>query len=371
MGRFGTISYNIYCNFTNYGSALQTWALNQAIKKIGHIPVLVDYCPDILADKDPLNPFKNMWDQDEESRRMCELTMPAIRENYVKFDLFYHKRFTRTKRKYTSKNFNDVVKDEGLDGFICGSDTIFCPDEFDFDDGYYANYDCMQGHSVSYAASFGDPHFTEETYQILNNRIQNFKALGIRENQMIPYLKRHTLVPVQRVIDPTLLLEPCEYEAIMETTQEKEKYLLLYSRRYTPQMETYAEKLASENGWKIVDISLRATNAERGHKMAYEAGVEEFLSLVKHAEYVVTNSFHGMIFSVQFKRPFVIFSREQCDNKIDELLLLFGIRDRMLVTGEEHFAEINYEDVHRHIAEARAASFDFLRMELAELCNKS
>lgn len=367
MKRIGTISYNIYCNFTNYGSALQTWALHQAIKKLGHTPVLVDYCPDTLSDKDPLNPFKNMWDQDEESRRMCELTMPAIKENYAKFDEFYHTRFTRTKKKYTSKNFNDVIKDENLNGFVCGSDTIFCPDEFGFDDGYYANYACMKGNSVSYAASFGDPHFTEETYQILNNRIKNFKALGIRENQMIPYLKQQTIVPIQRVIDPTLLLETSEYESITETQQEKEKYLLLYSRRYTPQMEAFAERLAAENGWKIVDISLRATNAERGHKMAYNAGVEEFLSLVKHAEYVVTNSFHGMIFSVQFRRPFVIFSREQCDNKIDELLLLFGIRDHMLVTGEEYFSEINYNDVHCRIAEARAKSNDFLRMELAEL----
>ena len=114
MKRIGTISYNIYCNFTNYGSALQTWALHQAINKLGHTPVLVDYCPDTLSDKDPLNPFKNMWDQDEESRRMCELTMPAIKENYAKFDEFYHTRFTRTKKKYTSKNFNDVIKDGGI-----------------------------------------------------------------------------------------------------------------------------------------------------------------------------------------------------------------------------------------------------------------
>ena len=80
MKKLGIISYNIYGNFTNYGSALQSWALHQAIKRIGdYQPVLVDYCPDVLMDKDPLNPFKNMWDQDQESKRMCELTMPAIR----------------------------------------------------------------------------------------------------------------------------------------------------------------------------------------------------------------------------------------------------------------------------------------------------
>lgn len=200
MERIGTISYNIYANFTNYGSALQTWALHQAIKKTGNNPVLVDYCPDILADKDPLNPYKNMWDQSDEAKRMVELTLPAIRVNYDEFDRFYHERFDRTSKKYTSENFNDIAC-EGIDCFVCGSDTIFCPDEFGIDDGYYANYDVMRGNSVSYAASFGDPHFTDETYQLLNQRIRNFKALGIRENLMIPYLKEHTDVPVQRVID--------------------------------------------------------------------------------------------------------------------------------------------------------------------------
>lgn len=362
--RFGTVSYNIYCNFTNYGSALQTWALHQAVKKVGHTPVLVDYCPDILADKDPLNPYKYMWDQDTESKRMVRMILPAIRENYQKFDRFYHECFLRTAKKYTSQNFNSVVSDENLDGFICGSDTIFCPDEFGFDDGYYANYPIMKGNSVSYAASFGDPHFTEETYSILNERIKNFKALGIRENLMIPYLLRHAEVPVQRTIDPTLLLSAKEYEEITAPKMKREPYLLLYTRRHTPKMEAYAEKVALEKGWKIVDISLRAVNAERGHEMAYDAGVEEFLSLVKHAEFIVTNSFHGMIFSVQFKRPFAIFTREQCNNKIQEILQLFGISNRMLITGEESLGEINYDAVHERIEKARKNSMAFLAEEL-------
>lgn len=367
MKKIGVISYNIHCNFTNYGSALQSYALHQAIKKIGdYEPKLIDYCPDILADKDPLNPFKNMWDKDEESRKMCELTMPAIRINYNKFEDFYTNRFYRTKKKYTSANFNDVVADEELDGFVCGSDTIFCMDEFGFDDGFYANYDCMRNNSVSYAASFGDPSLTEENCRILNERLRNFKALGIRENLMIPYVKEHTDVQVRRVIDPTLLLSIEDYEKITVPERlEKDKYLLLYSRRYSPVMEQYAERTAKENGWKIVEISLRATNSEKGHRMFYEAGVEEFLSLVKHAECVITNSFHGMIFSVQFRKDFVIFSREQCNNKIDEILELFGLKDRMLVSGKESFDKnIDYDAVHHRIEEARKKSLEFLKYEL-------
>lgn len=364
---FGIISYNIYCNFTNYGSALQSWALSQAINKVPNCKsMLIDYCPDVLKNLDPLNPFANMWDKDEESRRMCELTLPAIRKNYKKFDKFYKTRFDKTKNKYTSENFNNVMVENNIDGFVCGSDTIFCIDEFEgFDDGYYANYPCMKnGYSVAYAASFGDAHFNDDTYRILNDRLNNFKAIGLRENAMVDYVRNNVSIPVEKVIDPTLLLTSKEYDVLAEDRLIKEKYVLLYARRYNKKMEEYADKIAKENGWKVVEISLRATNADR-HQMFYEAGVEEFLSLVKNAEVVVTNSFHGAIFSVQYKRPFYVFSREQCDSKIDEVLQLFGLRDRLMINGEENIeSNINWDDVHKRIDEARNQAFNFLINEL-------
>jgi len=371
MKRFGIVSYNIYANFTNYGSALQSWALHQAINRLkpdAWESVLIDYCPDVLKDKDPLNPMKNMWDQDAESLRMCELSLPAIRENYWKFDAFYRNQFHKTAKQYGSENFNEVVEDEQIDGFVCGSDTIFCIDEFGFDDGYYANYPCMrEGHAISYAASFGDAHFNEKTWPILNERLQNFAALGIRENQMIPYVQQHVSVPVCRVIDPTLLLEEKDYHHIAAQQQSTKKYVLLYARRYNPKMEAYAHAIAEKNEWEVIEISLRATNAAI-NEMRYDAGVEEFLALVRDAQYVVTNSYHGMIFSVQFRKPFAVFSREQCDNKIMELLDLFGLSQRMQINGERLMEEpIDYESVHKRIAKARKEALAFLNMDLSLL----
>lgn len=71
--------------------------------------IVLDYCPDCLRKNDPLNPVNRMWDADEESRRMVELTMPAIRENYVKFDRFYHERCNLSKGSYTSSNFDNSL----------------------------------------------------------------------------------------------------------------------------------------------------------------------------------------------------------------------------------------------------------------------
>lgn len=365
MKTVGVVSYNIHCNFTNYGSALQSWALCKTIGRLGYKPVLMDYCPDILRDKNPLDPFKNMWDKDEESQRMCELTMPAIRENYKKFERFYTERFNRSKRVYTSENFDDSIEQENLGGYVCGSDTIFCVDEFGIDDGYYANYPCMRGRSVAYAASFGDSHFTDETYSLLNERIKNFKALGIRESGMVPYIKERVNVPVSQVIDPTLHLSSVDLDEIAVKPNNTEPYLLLYARRYNPKMEAYAIELAKQNGWKIVEISLRATNVERGHEMRYDAGVEEFLGLVRCAAHVVTNSYHGMIVAIHYNTPFEIFSREQCDTKIDEVLDFLNLTSCKRTSDSNlELTTVNWEDVkHRMVAKAES-SLAFLKMEL-------
>lgn len=364
MKRFGIISYNIYCNFTNYGSALQSWALQQAVDRLSAgrwQAVLVDYCPDVLREKDPRNPIAHMWDTDEESRRMCQLSLPAILKNADKFDDFYHSHFRRTKHSYTSENFQTVISEEAIDGFICGSDTIFCIDEFQgFDDGYYANYPCMRGRSIAYAASFGDSHFTAETYRTLKDRLQNFQAIGLRENAMLSFVKANAEIPVQRVIDPTLLLSANDYEPLTAPKLEEKPYLLLYSRRYDPKMEAFAETLAAEMGWEIIEISLRAVNVQK-HRMFYEAGVEEFLSLVKHAQFVVTNSYHGAIFSLQFRKQFSVFSREQCDSKISELFELIEVSDKSTACLQN----ADYEVIFRKLLRARSDSLKFLEHSLS------
>ncbi len=365
MKRLGVISYNIHCNFTNYGSALQSWALCRSIEKTGNKPVLIDYCPDILKDKNPLDPFRNMWDKDDASRRMVEASMPAIRVNYGKFDRFYRECCPRSVGVYTSANFGDCMKREGLDGFVCGSDTIFCPDEFGMDDGYYANYAVMQGRSVAYAPSFGTPHFRPDQLPVLDARMRNFKAIGLRETTLMDRVRTATEVPVRRVCDPTLLLARSDYDLIAKSPNKKEPFLLLYSRRDDPRMTAFASDLAKRNGWRVVEISIRASHAEMGHEMRYDAGVEEFLGLVREAEFVVTNSYHGMIFAIHYRRPFSVFTREQCDTKMEELADWIGIP--RAETGFAYESPTDFAEVCGRIEAVRNESRAFLSESLNRL----
>lgn len=367
MRKFATVTYNYHCNYTNYGSALQTWALLRVLNSLapGEVEAVnLDYCPASHLDKDPLNPMKNTWDTDPESLRQLELTMPAIRENYVKFDRFYHEECNLSEGSYTSSNFDDSLAAEGLDGYVCGSDTIFCIREFDgFDDGYFANFPAMRNRSISYAASFGDVDWTEDEINTLKERLTNFKALGVREGGAdFEWIQTNVDVPVTRVLDPTLLLTGADYSPIVGEPQMDEAYVLLYSRRYNPAMETYADRVAKRLGCKVVDISLRATNAERGHVMRYDAGVEEFLALTKEARYVVTNSFHGLIFAAQMHTPFSVFSREQADTKISQLLAWLGLSNRAMVSGDEDVSlEMNFNDMESRLAGLRESSLSYLR----------
>ena len=120
MKKIGILSCNINCNFTNYGSALQSWALTHVIDLLGDgrfKSVLIDYCPPSHEKYDPLNPMKNMWDKDIESLKECEFSLPAIRENYHKFENFYKKNFQLTKQSYTATNYATIRDQEMIDAF--------------------------------------------------------------------------------------------------------------------------------------------------------------------------------------------------------------------------------------------------------------
>lgn len=372
MKRIATVTYNRHANFTNYGSALQTYALRQAIEAVGGgvvEAVCLDYCPRSHEGVDPLSPFRMMWDADGESRRMVELTMPAIRENLAKFERFYDEACGFTSRSYTSANVGESWEDEGLSGYVCGSDTIFCIREFKgFDPGYYADVPQMAGRAVAYAASFGDVDWKPDELDMLSKKLTNFRAVGLREDAMVGFCRNHADVPVERVTDPTLLLRQGDYLAIAAPRQHEAPYVLLYSRRYDPAMEAYAERLACERGCDVVEISLRATNADLGHDMRYDAGVEEYLALVRDAEYVVTNSYHGLAFALQMHTPFTVFTREQAGSKISELLDWVGLCDRSASSADcDVWPEMRFEDVDARLEAIREHSLSFLRTELGLL----
>ena len=186
---------------------------------------------------------------------------------------------------------------------------------------------------------------------------------------MIEFVRKNVNVLVDEVIDPTLLLEPEEYAQIISKPEKKYiPYVLVYSRRYNREMIEFAERLAQKHNLKVIEISLRAMNMWK-HHMAYDAGIEEFLGLVKNAEYVVTNSFHGMVFGLQFSKDLYVFARESAKKKIGVLLEKIGGSHRLLTnipSGELECEGINYKKVHEILKKERNRSIRLLEQALKD-----
>ena len=135
------------------------------------------------------------------------------------------------------------------------------------------------GYSVFLCASFGDLGSIQMRVWQIKSIIGKFKLIGVREATLVDKLANEGF-PIKRVIDPTLLLERKDYDAIASDRLVEGDYLVLYARRHNDEMISYAEKIALKYGLKIVDISLRA-HFFKNHIPYYAAGVEEFLSLIK------------------------------------------------------------------------------------------
>lgn len=364
MKKYGIISYNHYVNFVNFGSILQTYALQQALNQLHVDNVIVDYTPKSMLHADKDNPMPLFQEVDAVSRHNLELSLPDIHKANQKFDAFWASHCRKTEHHYDADHLSGL----NLDGYICGSDTIWNLQEFQgFDPGFWADAPEMRGkHNITYSASIGDGTFSEEEWRITSDKLKNFMHIAMRENTMLPEFESIWGGHVYCTVDPTLLLDCSAYEAleVESSLKPKAKYLVLYSRQYNPEMNAYADCLAEKYGLEVVDISLRYLNKDH-HIMAYNTGIEEFLDLIHHAEAVVTNSFHGAIFAIQYRRPFHAFFRNGTASKTQFLLDRFGLSGRH-VTGTSNLLDsiIDWDAAWESIARQRQESFDYLRMAL-------
>ena len=328
--KIGTMSINIHVNFTNYGSALQTWALHRAIERVGDSmgtelqPVLVDYCPDCLAGKDVRNPLSFMWDTDEASQRNCRLSLPPRSTPTVRSPT---NRLNRSRGAYTSENFEKITAVDGISRFVCGSDTIFCPDEFDgFERGYYADYDCMRGRQRGLRAELRRPAF-------LGGRLSTAPTRGFPTSWQSA-CARTSCCPTLRATRMSRrgawwTPRSCSTRTTMRRSwrpaSRRAAYVLLLSAPPQPR----DDGIRGAPGW-AKRLGRRGDIPPRRERLAAPHGVRRGrrgvpLAGQARSSSLVTNSFHGMIFGYQFRTPFYAFA-EQANSKIGECRLPSALR---------------------------------------------
>lgn len=284
----------------------------------------------------------------------------------------FEKKFHLSKSYDTMKH---ICEEGNYTDVLVGSDQLWLPVNI-VADYYTLNFVPEEVNKISFATSFGVssvPEKYKKQYQTFLNRIEH---LSVREDKGVQLVKELTGREAELVCDPTLLFNQEEWREIQaEERLIKEKYIFCYFLGKTVEYRKFAERLKEKTGFKIVSLNHLDEYVKYSDKFADEApfdvGPSEFLNLIRNAEFVCTDSFHGTVFSLIHQKKFFVFRRYQNKSKVstnsrlDSLLKIVNLSDRMLegneAVDELVEKEIDYDWVNEKLEKFREESKTFLR----------
>ncbi|MFG0454076.1 polysaccharide pyruvyl transferase family protein [Shewanella mangrovisoli] len=344
----------------NYGATLQAYALQQSLIELGHETAAIDVERKALRSlvRHYLSRFKSF------------LLGGDFRENYNYGNLEFHKFIKNeiiTTRKITFP-YQFRRKDiNSFDAYIVGSDQVWRPKYVENIQRYFFDFVSNDKIKISYAASFGTGsfEFLEEDAAHCKSLINEFKAVSVREESGVDICCNYFKYPKpQLVLDPTFLIEVNKYNDLIDKYSNSK-----------PNSDCFCYIL-DPNEYKISKIKnsfIEAKILNLGVDTKNKVGIGCWLKGIRDSEYVVTDSFHGVVFSIIFNKKFVaIGNRSRGLARFENILNLFGIPER-LVTEEALESinlkevldkEIDYTQVNNILLEQRLNSFQFLKNSL-------
>ena len=362
--KIGTISLNINTDDFNYGAMLHSWAFQKYLMKNKNYYVeIIDYVTPHLEKLDYSRPvISNL-----KAKRRLSAAKDAVfyfpyKQRYKKFQKFIKNHMITSKEKYTQKKLNDAKLD--YDILVCESDVIWYPGCFkgNYDPSFFLALDSMKGKKrIAYSPSMSSLKYVEKKKDELKELLTNLDHISCRETYEIDVLQELTDKKVTHVMDPVFLLEPEDYDEITGKRIIKDKYLLLYLPvNDNRELRKSAKKYAKEHGLKILEISTKLYPNFIGQKTLTHAGIEEFLSCIRNADMVFTNSFHAICFSVLFNKEFYAFTRH-LNGKVEDICKTLGLMDRYLQDNKvKEDKKINYNKVNKKVVELRKKSQDWI-----------
>ena len=252
----------------------------------------------------------------------------------------------------------DAIKRLGkeYDAFICGSDQIWNP--IGWQPTLFLDFVPSGKPKIAYAASVARDNLNPEEIEFILQHIRDFKAISVREERTAEILKQsQTRQNISVMPDPTMLLRPEEWSALTTESENTErKYVLAYFLGGNIEQREQAIAAARQQGKDILFIPYVCRSAlkwEKDHEkyMAKNVGVPKFLTLIKNADAVITDSFHGTIFSIMFRTPFFVLERFRNDDsksmnsRVVTLLKTFSLQNRLVdeIPQNEKWAFSNSE----------------------------
>lgn len=329
--------YNNY----NYGGKLQAYAMIKAIQQVGWDAEQISYYQPSGGSSNSLFVKGKKFCLSKDYRRAffqvatgkCLRLDKEMKIRKQAFNCFDSK-IPHTEQVYSDNTISSV----GLtyDAFICGSDQIWNPNLYK--KSYYLDFVPANKYKFSYAASVASKT-TERWRNICLKKLMDFQAVSVRERDSQILLSDLLKKDVFLCVDPTLLLEPKEWEMLSEKCILREPYVFCYFLGYGRKMRNIAKSFAREQKCRLVTMPQLLETTGRfylediafGDEQLFDISPEEFMSLIRHAEYVMTDSFHASIMSIIFQKQFVIFDRNGhigMGSRVQDLLNMFELQER-------------------------------------------
>ena len=357
--KIGIVTF--HCSY-NFGSALQAYAMQTVLEKMGHEAVIVDYRS---SDFDRYKLIKI-----GRPRTMLGLLRryPSAKKRKESFEVFWAERFHMTKDTFSYRDEEKLLSlANEFDCFLCGSDQIW---NLDCTHGavgpYFLDFagDCRR---VAYAPSLAHTAFEPENFNrdLVSGYLSRFDYLSVREAETVPLFQPLTNKPISVVLDPTVLLDREDYLPLIGSPLVQGSYIFAYQLRKCPELVDSVRLMAKRTGSRVIYVSedeLPIPNS----KNLFGVGPEAFVSLIAHADTVLTNSFHASVFSVLFRSPFRVFATDESSSRMTGFLDGLELASCCCASVDPSpIAPVDWGMVQERLTKLREASEGYLRRALS------
>ncbi|MDU6983197.1 MAG: polysaccharide pyruvyl transferase family protein [Terrisporobacter othiniensis] len=280
----------------NYGAVLQTYALQNFICNKGIQCEVIDYNCD--AFKDNYKAFK-VYNKNLKGFISALVQYPHKKRKNKKFEEFRKNYIHISSTAYSKETIYQSNKI--YNKFIVGSDQVWNYELTGFDKTYFLDFVKDNNKKNSYAASIGHDDLNEEIEKQYKELLKNYKNISLREYSGCNLVSKLTQREILKVLDPVFLLDKKQWSSVACNPSEA-KYIFVYLLNdYS--LIPFVERLSKITGYKVICLQ-NSMKKRMKAKYVLDAGVNEFIGLINKASYVVTDSFHGVAFSIIFNKNF-------------------------------------------------------------------
>lgn len=367
----------------NYGAELQAYATQKVLQLMGYDAEIIDY----LFYKNPRHKRTQMSKPTARMslrKHLQELLYPIVAQwkarNYRELQRVRDAKFERFHDENTKQSVCydtiDKLKSAKLDYdvLMTGSDQVWNPGIYSSLDPYLLRFGDDSLRRIAYAASFGVSQLPDDVRNYYREALMRYSAIGVREDNAVNLVKNLSGKDAKLVLDPTLLLDKEQWMKVAKPVEglPDKPYVLIYELSDIPFIKQVAMYIAEKTGLPIVRICKNASPEDKEEEILniINAGPAEFLYLFNKAGYVVTNSFHGTAFSINFGKQFytVIPLGKSNNSRQKSILKLMGCEERMLTEGGEMPAmeKLDTDRINEKLRVQRQNSMDFLKNAIDE-----